>query len=529
MLLIRIPIYLYLNRDQALLATFVITLREGLEAALIIAIIASFLNKNQRSLTPLWLGVIAAVVLSLLVGIVLHLSEQALPQQAQEGMETIIAVLAIIFISSMLLWMQNQASNIKKHLQQQASLALSHSGHLALCLMAFLAVLREGFETSVFLLATFAADQSTFSAASGAILGLVTAIALGLLIYHGSVRINLRRLFSISRFFLILVAAGLVIAALRSAHEAGWLSVGQQRSLDLSTILTPGSVTTAIISGLLVIPADPRHIELTGWCLYITLMMLRLFWPDCFRLSVSIQRRWQLSLIFILIIAALGSVYSGWLSRPQAYTPVTIITQTLSGPLLGKLSLSAVRDKPVQLLLQFAKQPAIRLDADQPNSFKPQANHQSYHWQSLYGRQSLTLSIDQLVSMIGGKLPAGINPARHKGPFQAQLTHLCLYKLHTEYQQIIAASANYTELLTITGGGLTSRTLRLTPSTPPVPCHWQTVGSDQQQTKQLDQLQQQFSIYRWRMYYCPALLLLLAFGLFIRTRQQSNLADNNLT
>ncbi len=215
-----------------MLATFVIGLREGLEAALIVGIIAAFLRNNGKSLFAMWWGVGLAIALSIAVGVGLSLVEQALPQAAQEGMETVIGAVAIFFVTGMIAWMQAHARSLKKDLEAEAAEAISHAGAFALASMAFLAVLREGFETSVFLLATFSAAQSAAWAATGAIIGLVLAVLIGWGIYAGGVRINLSRFFRITGAFLILVAAGLVISSLRTAHEAGWLYAGQQATVD---------------------------------------------------------------------------------------------------------------------------------------------------------------------------------------------------------------------------------------------------------------------------------------------------------
>lgn len=168
-----------------MLATLVIALREGLEAVLIVSIIATFLRKNQQPLAPMWWGVVAAVLLSIVVGVGLSLTERALPQAEQEAMEAIIGTIAVIFVSSMIIWMQQHAPQLKHQLESEASLALRHSSRWALPSMAFLAVLKEGFETSVFMLATFSAAQSSIWATVGAVVGLVLALVIGWGIYRG--------------------------------------------------------------------------------------------------------------------------------------------------------------------------------------------------------------------------------------------------------------------------------------------------------------------------------------------------------
>lgn len=150
-----------------MLATFIIGLREGLEAALIVGIIAAFLRRNGRSLTPMLLGVGAAIVLSIGVGVTLKLIEQSLPQAAQEGMEAVIGLVAVVFVTTMVVWMSGHARGLKGDLEASATAALSSGSSGAMVLMAFLAVLKEGFETAVFLLATFSASSNAALAAAG--------------------------------------------------------------------------------------------------------------------------------------------------------------------------------------------------------------------------------------------------------------------------------------------------------------------------------------------------------------------------
>ncbi|MBV9830144.1 MAG: FTR1 family protein, partial [Marmoricola sp.] len=228
-----------------MLPTFVIGLREGLEAALIVSIIATFLRRNGASLRGMWLGVAAGVALSLAVGVLLRVVEQSLPQRQQEGMETVIGLVAVCFVTGMILWMRTHARFMKRDLEQHASEALSDGTTTALVVMAFLAVLREGFETAVFLLATFQTATSAPSAIVGAVLGIAVSIGLGYGIYRGGVRLDMQRFFSVTGLFLVLVAAGLVLSAFRTAHEAGWVTVGQGTTVDLAWLAPPGSVQSA--------------------------------------------------------------------------------------------------------------------------------------------------------------------------------------------------------------------------------------------------------------------------------------------
>jgi high-affinity iron transporter len=264
-----------------MLATFVIGLREGLEASLIVGIIAAFLGQQQRrdALRQVWLGVGAAVLLCLAIGIVLQVVSQNLPHRAQEGLETVVGALAVGMVTYMIVWMSQHARGLKGELEGAAAQALHRGSTRALIVMAFLAVLREGFETAVFLLATFQASDSALLAATGAALGIVLATVVGYGIYRGGVRLNLSRFFRVTGVVLVLVAAGLVMSALHSAHEAGWVGVGQQQAVDLSWLVLPDTPLYALFGGVLGIQPNPTVIEATGWLFYAVPMALFVVWP----------------------------------------------------------------------------------------------------------------------------------------------------------------------------------------------------------------------------------------------------------
>src|SRR5205814_6795080 len=127
----------------------------------------------------------------------------------------------------------------------------------AMVVMAFLAVLREGFETVVFLLAAFHESDDTAQAGGGAVAGIAVAIVLGYGIYRGGVRLNLSKFFRATGLVLVLVAAGLVVNALHTAHEAGWLDAGQGRTVDLSRLVEPGTVQASLLTGMLGLQPHP--------------------------------------------------------------------------------------------------------------------------------------------------------------------------------------------------------------------------------------------------------------------------------
>jgi FTR1 family protein len=267
------------------LTTFVIALREGLEASLIVGIIAAFLKRQERSdaLRSVWLGVALAIAVCVAVAIVLRIVDNELPQREQEGLETIIALVAVAMVTYMIVWMTEHARDLKGQLQDQAAGALAQGSATALVLMAFLAVLREGFETAVFLLAAFNDATDPAAAGFGVVLGLVLAVALGYGIYRGGVHLNLSRFFRATGVVLVLVAAGLVASALHTAAEAGWVVGGQSEALDLSAVIRPGTVWESLITGILGIHPQPTVIEVVGWLLYAIPMLAIVLVPDAVR------------------------------------------------------------------------------------------------------------------------------------------------------------------------------------------------------------------------------------------------------
>ena len=268
-----------------MLTTFVIALREGLEASLIVGIIAAFLKRQERTdaLRSMWLGVGLAIALCVAVAVVLRVVDNELPQREQEGLETIVALVAVAMVTYMIVWMTEHARDLKGQLQEQTAGALAQGSATALILMAFLAVLREGFETSVFLLAAFNDAADPVPAGFGVVLGLVLAVALGYGIYRGGVHLNLSRFFRATGAVLVLVAAGLVASSLHTAAEAGWVVGGQSEALDLSAIIRPGTVWESLITGILGIHAQPTVIEVVGWLLYAIPMLTIVLVPDAVR------------------------------------------------------------------------------------------------------------------------------------------------------------------------------------------------------------------------------------------------------
>jgi len=265
-----------------LLPTFVIGLREGFEAALIVGIIAAFLGQRgeRRALRYVWLGVLLAAAICASVAIALFIIGQSLPFQQREILEAVLALIAVAGVTYMIVWMRGHARNLKKSLESDAEHALMAGSSWALVGMAFLAVLREGLETAVFLLAAFQSSTTPLATGFGAVLGVVAAIALGYAIFRGGLRINMARFFNITGFVLVLVAAGLLAHAVHSLAEAGVITALQQPAVDLTWLIAPGTIQAALLTGIFGFQPVPTVAELLVWFLYAVPMSIFVLWPQ---------------------------------------------------------------------------------------------------------------------------------------------------------------------------------------------------------------------------------------------------------
>ncbi|HEX4470341.1 MAG TPA: iron uptake transporter permease EfeU [Nocardioides sp.] len=438
-----------------MLPTFVIGLREGLEAVLVVSIIATFLRRNGASLRPMWYGVTVAVALSIGVGVTLKVVEQNLPQRQQEGMETVIGLVAVVFVTAMVLWMSTHARFMKRELEGAAEKALGSGTSIALVVMVFLAVLREGFETSVFLLATFQAASSTTSAFVGAVLGILAAIALGYAMFSGGVRLNLGRFFTVTSVFLVMVAAGLVLSALRTGHEAGWVTIGQGRTVDLSWLAPAGSIRAALVSGVLGIPADPRVVELLGWACYLVPMLILTLWPRRLRPSPSAMPAVRLGSAGALV--GLAAVLAVAVPLPRVHVPASApvagggsATVEVSG---GKatLDLKSYGPPAPQLGVSLTGIPLVHTQGSGPAG--------TSSWTGRNPSTDLlpaTLSLTQLLRYTGHKVPVGLDISRSPGPYDARWTDRTTLSATTYDGGLVSASGSGDLVLTLTGGGLTS-------------------------------------------------------------------------
>ena len=207
-----------------MLQTFLTGLREGLEAALVASILLSFLVRSghRERIPALWAGVAAAVLISFGFGALLHYTSANMSFEAQETFGGTLSIVAVGFVTWMVFWMRRASRTLKGHLDDKMSVALE-LGALGVFAAALLAVGREGLETALFLYPTFQAQGAGAAPAIGAVLGIATAIAIGMLLYRGAVHMNLAVFFKITGAALIVIAAGVLAYGIHDLQEAGIL------------------------------------------------------------------------------------------------------------------------------------------------------------------------------------------------------------------------------------------------------------------------------------------------------------------
>jgi len=260
-----------------MLVPFLIMLREGIEASLIVGIVASYLVKTNRRnwLFAVWCGVAMAVLLCAAAGLLLAIIGADFPQKQQEFFEAVIGLVAVGMLTSMVFWMKKASRTISTGLKNEIDAALSESNHhhgLALVGLVFFAVAREGFESMVFLLATFQQSSGVWAAA-GALLGLVCAAIVGFAIYWGGVKINLSRFFRWTAVFILIVAAGLLAGSVRALHEAGVWNGLQQVVFDWSHVLPMDSPLGAFLAGILGYQDMPTASEVIVYLAFLVIAL----------------------------------------------------------------------------------------------------------------------------------------------------------------------------------------------------------------------------------------------------------------
>ncbi|MFF5531273.1 iron uptake transporter permease EfeU [Streptomyces cinerochromogenes] len=252
-------------------SNYLIGLREGLEASLVVCILIAYLVKTGRrdALKPIWIGIGIAIAIAMGFGCALEFGSQELTFQAQEALGGSLSIVAVGLVTWMVFWMRRTARHLKSELHGKLDAALK-LGTGALVATAFLAVGREGLETALFVWASVhAASDGTPRPLVGVALGLATAVLLGWLFYRGALKINLAKFFTWTGGMLVVVAAGVLAYGFHDLQEAGWVPGINELAFDISGVLPPDSWYGTLLKGVFNFQPDPTVVQITVWALYL--------------------------------------------------------------------------------------------------------------------------------------------------------------------------------------------------------------------------------------------------------------------
>jgi high-affinity iron transporter len=318
------------------LPTFVIGLREGLETVVILGAIALFLIHQDRrhQLRLVWMASAAAAALCLVVAIVLRLIEVSLSTLADDRFQAIVGAVAVLTVTYMVIWMRRFPKDLLHDSEETAARHVAGGSGPTLAVVAFFAVLREGFEISVFVLALIGAKTSSPLLASiGAVVGVLVATVVGIAVVRGGIHVDIARFFRVTALVLVLSAAGLVMTAVTAANAAGWLVFGQTPRFDWSHITPPGTVQSSIVTGMFGIQPYPVLLDVVLWLAYLIPMTLVVILPR----GSSATKTWRvptktrrlLVVVFVGIISVFASselVLRSLLDDPTAAAAGTTTT-----------------------------------------------------------------------------------------------------------------------------------------------------------------------------------------------------------
>ncbi|MEU3908566.1 iron uptake transporter permease EfeU [Streptomyces goshikiensis] len=262
-------------------SNYLIGLREGLEASLVVCILVAYLVKtgHKDKLAPLWAGVGLAAAVSLGFGAALEFGTQELTFQAQEAIGGSLSIIAVGLVTWMVFWMKRTARHLKSELHGKLDAALA-MGTGALVFTAFLAVGREGLETSLFVWRSVKAAGDGAAPLVGVLLGIASAIALGWLFYRGALKINLAKFFKWTGGMLVVVAAGVLAYGVHDLQEADFLPGLANKAFDVSESVPPDSWYGTLLKGTFNFQPDPTWLQVVVWVLYLVPTLFLFFAPQ---------------------------------------------------------------------------------------------------------------------------------------------------------------------------------------------------------------------------------------------------------
>jgi high-affinity iron transporter len=260
------------NITSQLFGSGLIGLREGLEAAIVVTILVAFLVKSERrdALKWVWLGVGAAITMTVAVFLVIQFGENTISGLAAEAIAGVASLVAVAIVTTMVLWMKRAAASMSGELRSDMQRALQ-TGSWAVLALAFFAVGREGVETALFMVGY--AEAQTSWPLIGLVIGVLVAAAIAYGMYAGAVRINLAKFFKYTGVFLILVAAGILSYGIGALQTVGWLPGLADKAFDISTWFNWSSWYGEIIQGVFNVTPTPTVLQLAAWLAYLVIVL----------------------------------------------------------------------------------------------------------------------------------------------------------------------------------------------------------------------------------------------------------------
>ena len=261
--------------------TFLIGLREGLEAALVVGILVAYLVRTGRrdTLRPLWAGVAAAIVLSLAFGAVLQFTSASMSFEAQERFGGYASLVAVGFVTWMVFWMRRTARFLKAELHGKLDAAMA-VGPAALALTGLIAVGREGLETALFLWSAIQSTQDPVVSTTSAFAGLLAAVVLGYAFYRGAINLNLKTFFTWTGAALVVVAAGVFSYGIHDLQEAGDLPGLNTLAFDISETIPPSSWYGTLLKGIFNFQPRTTVLQAVAYLGYLLPVLVLFFAPS---------------------------------------------------------------------------------------------------------------------------------------------------------------------------------------------------------------------------------------------------------
>lgn len=267
----RYQLIMHSERIKIMFNVFIITLREGVEIAIILAIILAYLKQlgQMKESSKVWIGAGAATIISVLAAIgIFYVLRTTQVEGFQAILEGILKIVAVIMLTWMTIWMKRQGENIGGELKRKIQIALSHGSVWTLTFLAFVSVIREGIETVLFIVGS-AQGVSVISTVSGSILGFGVAAILGYIFYRGTYRLPLKSFFTVMSVFLIVMAAGLLSGGVHEFQELNMIPVGIEQVWSTKALLDQGSTLGSLLKAIFGYADSPNLVQVIAYWTYL--------------------------------------------------------------------------------------------------------------------------------------------------------------------------------------------------------------------------------------------------------------------